>query len=91
MQKKTLRVKLLCKKIKSHTGLEISSLRTTLTRAYLKPKNAEEERKLIENGTPKPTIPLKKYSLKTVFWNDRMVGKPISRVLDPCLFTAGKS
>ena len=30
---------------------------------------------LIENGTSKSTIPLKKYSLKNVFWNGRMVGK----------------
>ena len=83
MRKKTLRMKLLCKKIKSHTCLEISSLRTKLTkediascsRAFRKPKTAEEEKKLIENGTPKSTIPLKKYSLKNVFWNGRMVGK----------------
>ena len=61
----------------------MSSLRTTLTeediascsRAFRKPKNADEERKLIENGTPKSTIPLKKYYLKDVFWNGRMVGK----------------
>ena len=38
------------------------------SRAFRKPKNAEEERKLIENGTPKSTIPLKK-------WNGRMAGK----------------
>ena len=37
-------------------------------------KNAEKERKLIENGTPKSTIPLKKYSLEKFFWNGRMVG-----------------
>ena len=60
-----------------------SSLRTTLTekdiapcsRVFRKPKNAEEERKLIDNGTPKSTIPLKKYSLKKFFWNGQMVGK----------------
>ena len=33
-------------------------------RAFRKPKNPEEEWKLIENGTPKATIALKKYSLK---------------------------
>ena len=74
-------MKLLCKEIKSH-----SCLRTSLTeedmascsRAFRKPKNPEEERKLIENGTPKSTIPLKKYSLKKFFWNGRMVGKQIS-------------
>ena len=38
-------------------------------------KNAEKERKLIANGTPKSTIPLKKYSLEKFFWNGRMVGK----------------
>ena len=45
------------------------------SRAFRKPKNPEEERKLIENGTPKSTIPLKKYSLKKIVWNDQMVGK----------------
>ena len=45
------------------------------SRAFRKPKNVEEERKLIENGTPKSTIPLKKYSLKKFFKNGRMVGK----------------
>ena len=29
-------------------------------RAFQKPKNAEEERKLIENGTPKSTSAVKK-------------------------------
>ena len=32
--------------------------------AFRRPKNAEEGRKLIENCTPKSTIPQKKYSLK---------------------------
>ena len=41
------------------------------SRAFRKPKNAVEERKLIENGTPKSAIPLK----KEFFWNDRMVRK----------------
>ena len=45
------------------------------SRAFRKPKNVEEEMKLIENGTPKSNIPLKKSSLKKVFWNGRMVGK----------------
>ena len=36
------------------------------SRAFRKPKNPEEERKLIENGTPKATFPLKKYSLKKI-------------------------
>ena len=50
------------------------ALRATLTEediAYY----AEKERRLIENGTPKSTIRLKKCSLEKVFWNDRMVGK----------------
>ena len=50
-----------------------SSLRTTLTeedkascsRAFQKPKNAEEERKLIENATPNSTIPLGKQKSST--------------------------
>ena len=62
---------------------KFSSLRTTLTeedivscsRDFRKPTNAEEERKLIENGTPTSTIPLKKYTLKKFFWNGRMVGE----------------
>ena len=37
------------------------------SRAFQKPKNVEEERKLIETGTPKSTIPLKKYALKKIF------------------------
>ena len=46
------------------------------SRTFRKSQNAEEERKLIENGTPKSTIPLKKYSSKNFFWNGRMlVGK----------------
>ena len=44
-------------------------------RGFRKPQNAEEEGKLIENGTPKPSIPLKKYCLKKFFCNGRMVGK----------------
>ena len=60
---------------------KFSSLRTPLTeedmascfRAFRKPKNPEEEWKLIENGTPKATIALKKYSLKKKFWDSRMV------------------
>ena len=75
-------MKLLCKKIKSHTCLEIFQP-TTLTeldiascsRAFRKRKIAEEERRLVENGTLKSTIPLKKYSLKIFFWNGRIAGK----------------
>ena len=77
-------MELLCKKIKSHTWLEIfQATNDTITdeeiascsRAFRRPKNTEEERRLIENGTPKSTIPLKKYSLKKFFSNGRMVGK----------------
>ena len=42
-------------------------------RAFRKPKNPEEEWKLIENGTPKATIALKKYSLQKQFCDSRMV------------------
>ena len=42
-------------------------------RAFRKPKNPGEEWNLIENGTPKATIALKKYSLKKKFWDSRMV------------------
>ena len=34
------------------------------SRAFRKPKNAEDERKLIENSTPKSTSAVKKWSLK---------------------------
>ena len=37
------------------------------SRAFQKPKNAEDERKLIENSTPKSTSVVKKYSLKKYF------------------------
>ena len=58
------------------------------------PKNAEEERKLIENGSPESTIRLKKYSSKKFFWNGWMVGNK-NPVLEPCVpccvYTTGKS
>ena len=81
--KKKLYMKLLCKKIKSHTCLEIfQSMNNTnqrghsvLSLSFSKALKCKEERKLIENGTPKSTIPLKKYSLKKFFKNGRMVGK----------------
>ena len=78
-------MKLLCKKNKSHTCLGIfqstNDTNHALTeediasrsRAFQKHKNVEEERKLIETGTPKSTIPLKKYALKKVFWHGRTV------------------
>ena len=54
-------MKLLCKKIKSHTCLPIFQStndanrrgRSVLLQSFRKPKNAEEERKLIENGIEK--------------------------------------
>ena len=56
-------MKLSCKKIKSHMCLEIFQSRNdTNRRAFWKPKNAKEERKLTKNGTPKSTIPLKNFS-----------------------------
>ena len=46
------------------------------SRAFGRSKNAEEGRKLIENYTyPKSISAVKKYSLKTLFWDGRMVGK----------------
>ena len=89
-------MKLLCKKIKSHRCLEIvqstNDTTTDRSRTFQKPKNAEEERKLIATGIPKSTIPLKKYSLKRIFleWpNGRYINK--NPVLEPCVFITGKS
>ena len=45
------------------------------SRAFRKPKNAEDERKLIENSSPKSTSAVKRLPLKKYFWNGRMVGK----------------
>ena len=64
-------MQLLCKNIKSHTCLEVfqSSMNDTLVseedtascfRAFRKPTNTREERKLIENGTSKSTSAVKK-------------------------------
>ena len=70
--------KLSYKKIKSHTCLGIfqSTNRTTLTEediassSFRKPKNAEEERKLIENGTPKVSYSTEKEFFEILFfWN----------------------
>ena len=72
-------MKLLCKpKIKSHTCLETSSLRTILTeegiaycsRAFWKPKNAEEEWKLTENCT----YPKVNYYTEKVFFLKKFSG-----------------
>ena len=60
-------------------------------RAFRKPKNPEEEWNLIENGTPKATIPLKKYSLKKKFWDSRMVREQKSSTRALCAVTTGKS
>ena len=73
IKKNHLRMKLLCKKINSHTCLYIFPVYgTTLTeediascsRTLRKHKNPEEERKFIENGTPKSKTSLWKYCLK---------------------------
>ena len=61
------------------------------SRAFRKPKNPGEERKLVENGTPKATFPLKKYSLKKNFWNGRMVRKQKSSTRALRAVTTGKS
>ena len=42
------------------------------SRAFRRPKNAEEEKKLIENATPKS---IRAVVLEFFFWNGRMVGK----------------
>ena len=42
------------------------------SRAFRKPKNADEEKKLIEKATPKSTRAI---VLENFFWNGRMVGK----------------
>ena len=48
--KKILRRKLICKKIKSHTCFELNEVdMASSSRAFRKPKNAEEERKLLES------------------------------------------
>ena len=67
-KKKKKRNKLLCKKSNLARVSTFSSLRTTLTeedmascsRAFRQPKNAEEGRKLIENGPLKSTSAVKK-------------------------------
>ena len=70
-------MKLLCKKSNLARVQKFSSLRMTLT---------EEEKRLVpelfgslklpkKKGTPKPPVPLKKYSSKKFFWNGLMVGK----------------
>ena len=72
IKKNHLRMKLLCKKINSHTCLYTFPVYgTTLTeediascsRTLRKHKNPEEERKFIENGTPKSKTSLWKYCL----------------------------
>ena len=74
--------------------LRYSLLVTALLCLVTPPKNAEEERKLIENGSPESTIRLKKYSSKKFFWNGWMVGNK-NPVLEPCVpccvYTTGKS
>ena len=57
--------------------LVFSLLVTALLCLVTPAKNTEEERKLIENGTPESTIRLKRYSSKKLFWNDWMVGNKI--------------
>ena len=52
IRKKILRRKLVCKKIKSHTCFELNEEdMASSSRAFRKPKNAEEERKLLESAT----------------------------------------
>ena len=90
-----------CKEIKSHSCLEIfQSTNATNRRGHgvLFQSFSEawkcrgrEEVQGIENCTPKSTIPLEKYSLKTIFWNGRLVGKQKSSTRVLRTVTTGKS
>ena len=43
--------------------------------SFSEAKNAEEEKKLIKNATPKSTRAVKKVAFEEIFWNCRIVGK----------------
>ena len=86
-----MRRELVCKKIKSHTCFELNEEdMASSSRAFRKPKNAEEERKLLESATPKSTQAVTKWSLK-IFGNGRMVGKNKSPAIEPCAFRTDNS
>ena len=60
------------------------------SRAFRKPKNAEEERNLIENAIPKSTRAVTKWSVKLlVEWQNGRENK--NPAIEPCAFTTDKS
>ena len=59
------------------------------SRAFRKPKNAEEERNLIENAIPKSTRAVTKWSVKLlVEWQNGRENK--NPAIEPCAFTTDK-
>ena len=60
------------------------------SRAFRKPKNAEEERNLIENAIPKSTRAVTKWSVK-IFLEWQNGGKNKNPAIEPCTFTSDKS
>ena len=63
---------------------------TSHSRASQKPKNAEEQRNLIQNATPKSARAVTKWSLK-VFLEWQNGGKNKNPAIKPCAFTTDKS
>ena len=60
------------------------------SRAFWKPKNAEEERNLIENAIPMSTRAVKKWSVKIFLeWQNGRKNK--NPAIEPCAFTTDKS
>ena len=59
------------------------------SRAFRKPKNAEEESNLIENAIPKSTRAVTKWSVKILLeWQNSRKKNP---AIEPCAFTTDKS
>ena len=59
------------------------------SRAFRKPKNAEEERNLIENAIPKSTRAVTKWSVvELVEWQNGRENK--NPAIEPCTFTTDK-
>ena len=60
------------------------------SRAFWKPKNAEEERNLIENAIPKSTSAVTKWSVRIFLeWQNGRKNK--NPAIEPCTFTTDKS
>ena len=60
------------------------------SRAFWKPKNAEEERNLIKNAIPKSTRAVTKWSVKIFLeWQNGRKNKNLA--IEPCTFTTDKS